>query len=148
MPQPVTKKWFLLFVTVVLLVPGMVLAQGFQTGTLSAVAKDQSGGALPGVTITVRSEERGTQRTGVTDNTGTARCPVLPLGFYRVEAALSGFQTVVRKGNKVESEKTTEVPVTLSLAAASETITVTGQQPVVDRTNVSVNTQVSTKEYE
>ena len=148
MPQPVTKKWFLLFVTVVLLVPGMVLAQGFQTGTLSAVAKDQSGGALPGVTITVTSEERGTQRTGVTDSTGTARFAVLPLGFYRVEAALSGFQTVVRKGNKVEAEKTTEVPVTLSLAAASETITVTGQQPVVDRTNVSVNTQVSTKEFE
>ena len=148
MPQPVTKKWFLLFVTVVLLVPGMVLAQGFQTGTLTAVAKDQSGGALPGVTVTVTSEERGTQRTGVTDNTGTARFAVLPAGFYRVEAALSGFQTVTRKGNKVESEKTTEVPVTMSLAAATETITVTGQQPVVDRTNVSANTQVSVKEYE
>ncbi|MGZ7040675.1 MAG: TonB-dependent receptor [Thermoanaerobaculia bacterium] len=148
MPQPVTKKWVLLFMTVVLLVPGMVLAQGFQTGTLLAVAKDQSGGALPGVTVTVTSEERGTQRTGVTDGTGTARFAVLPIGFYRVEAALSGFQTVTRKGNKVDSDKTTEIPVTMSLAAASETITVTGQQPVVDRTNVAANTQVSTKEYE
>ena len=37
---------------------------------------------------------------------------------------------------------------TLSLAATSETITVTGQQPVVDRTNVSANTQLSTKEFE
>ena len=148
MPQPVTKKWVLLFVTVVLLVPGMVLAQGFQTGTLSAVAKDQSGGALPGVTVTVTSEERGTVRTGVTDNTGTAKFPVLPIGYYRVEGALSGFQTVTRKGNKVDAEKTTEIPLTMSLAATSETITVTGQQPVVDRTNVSANTNVSTKEYE
>jgi len=148
MPHPVTKKWLLLFVTVVLLVPGMVLAQGFQTGTLAAVAKDQSGGALPGVTVTVTSEERGTQRTGVTDNAGTARFPVLPIGFYRVEGALSGFQTATRKGNKVDSDRTTEVPMTMSLAAASETITVTGQQPVVDRTNVSANTQISTKEYE
>jgi len=149
MPQPATKKWVLLFVTVVLLVPGMVLAQGFQTGTLSAIVKDQSGAALPGVTVTVTSEERGTVRTGVTDSSGTAKFPVLPApAFYRVEATLSGFQTVARKGNKVESDKTTEIPMTLSLASAAETITVTGQQPVVDRTNVSANTQISSKEFE
>jgi len=138
----------LFFVAVSMLIPGMVLAQGFQTGTLSAVAKDQSGGALPGVTVTITSEERGIQRTGVTDNTGAAKFQVLPIGYYRVEGALAGFQTVTRKNNKVESDKTTEVPMTLSLAAAGETITVTGQQPVVDRTNVSANTQISTKEYE
>ena len=148
MAQLKHKKWLFSILAVLVFVPSLAFAQGFQTGTLSAVVKDQSGAALPGVTITVTSEERGTQRTGVTESNGVATFPVLPLGFYKVEATLAGFNTSIRTNNKVESEKNTEVAFTLALAAASETITVTGQQPVVDRTNVSANTQISTKEFE
>src|SRR5713101_6140464 len=148
MAQPIRKKWLFSLLALAVLVPSLSFAQGFQTGTLSAVVKDQTGAGLPGVTVTVTSEERGTQRTGVTESNGVATFPVLPLGFYRVEAALSGFNTAVRTNNKVESEKNTEVAMSLALAAASETITVTGSQPVVDRTNVSANTQISTKEFE
>src|SRR4051794_490116 len=142
------KKWLFGVLAAVMLVPSLAFAQGFQTGSISAIAKDQTGAALPGVTVTVTSDERGTQRTAVTDTNGAARFAVLPVGYYRIEAALSGFNSAIREHNKVDAEKTTEVPMTLALASASETITVTGQQPVVDRTNVSANTQLSTKEYE
>ena len=144
----VSRTRVLLLAALSVLFPLIVFGQGFQTGTLSAVVKDQTGATLPGVTVTVTSEERGTQRTAVTGSNGVATFPVLPLGFYRVEAQLSGFNNAVRNNNKVEAEKNTEVTLPLSLSAASETITVTGAQPVVDRTNVSANTQISTKEFE
>ena len=147
MVQPKHKKW-LFIVAAALIVPSLAFAQGFQTGAISAIVKDQTGATLPGVTVTVTSDERGTQRTGVTDTTGTAKFAVLPVGFYKIEAALSGFNNAVREHNKVDAEKTTEVPLTLALASTSETITVSGQQPVVDRTNVAANTQISTKEFE
>src|SRR3954468_10252933 len=123
MAQLKREKWLLTLLAVLMLVPTFAFAQGFQTGTLSATVKDQTGAALPGVTVTVTSEERGTQRTAVTEANGVARFPVLPLGFYKVEATLSGFNNVTRDHNRVESDKTTEVPVSLSLASASETIT-------------------------
>jgi len=148
MAQPRIKKWLFGFFAGLLLVPSLAFAQGFQTGSISTMVKDQTGAALPGVTITVTSEERGTQRAGVTDTSGVAKFAVLPVGFYRVEAALSGFSNAVRDHNKVDAERTTDVPLALALAATGETITVTGEQPVVDRTNVAANTQISTKEYE
>lgn len=143
----IRKPIFFMFL-VLLLLPTFVFGQGFQTGTVVVNVKDATGAALPGVTITVTSEGRGTQRTGVTDTSGRANFPALQLGLYTAEAALSGFQNTTRKGNRVESDRTTELAMTLSLAATSETITVTGEQPVVDRTNVSANTQLSSKEFE
>src|ERR1700737_627097 len=113
MAQPKHTKWLLGLFVVLLPVPAALFAQGFQTGTLSAVVKDQTGAGLPGVTITVTSEERGTQRTGITESNGIATFPVLSLGFYRVEAMLSGFNTAVRTNNKVEAEKNTEVALSL-----------------------------------
>jgi hypothetical protein len=142
------KKTSLYLAVALVLLPSLVFGQGFQNGNLAAVVKDATGAVLPGVTVTVTSEERGTQRTAVTDTTGRAAFPILALGFYTVEATLEGFQTQTRKGNRVVAEKTTEVPITLALAATTETIVVTGQQPVVDRTNVTASTQLSTKEFE
>src|SRR5580765_5867508 len=100
MEQLKHRKWLLSFLTAFLLVPTLAFGQGFQTGSISAVVKDQTGAALPGVTVTVTSEERGTQRTGVTETNGVAKFAVLPLGYYKVEAALSGFNNVVREHNR------------------------------------------------
>src|SRR4029079_7097615 len=72
MAQPKHKKWLLGVLVIALAMPVAVFAQGFQTGTLSAIVKDQTGAALPGVTVTVTSEERGTQRTAVTESNGVA----------------------------------------------------------------------------
>jgi len=148
MTPHLSRKWLLASLVVLLIAAPLVHGQGFQTGTLSAVAKDPTGAALPGVTVTVTSEERGTERTGVTDTSGTARFPILPAGFYRVEGTLSGFNSATRQHNKVDTDKTTQVDISMTLAATTETITVTGQQPVIDKTNVAANTHVSTKEFE
>ena len=142
-----TMRW-LFALTVLFSMPAVMFGQGFQTGTLTVIAEDPSGSALPGVTVTLTSQERGFQRTAVTDSAGKANFPVLQVGNYRVEANLEGFQSTTRPDNRVEAEKTNEVRVRLSLGAVTDTITVTGQQPVVDRTNVATTTTLSKREIE
>src|SRR5688500_2500365 len=116
-----TLRW-LLALTVLFSLPAVVFGQGFQTGTLTVIAEDPSGSALPGVTVTLTSQERGFQRTAVTDTAGKAQFPVLQVGNYRVEANLEGFQAVTKTDNRVEAEKTNEVRVRMSLGAVSDTI--------------------------
>ena len=142
-----TMRW-LFALTVLFSMPAVMFGQGFQTGTLTVIAEDASGSVLPGVTVTLTSQERGFQRTNVTDVTGKATFPVLSVGMYRVEAALEGFQSVSRTDNRVETEKNNEVRVRMSLGAVTDTITVTGQQPVVDRTNVATTTTLAKREIE
>jgi outer membrane receptor protein involved in Fe transport len=130
------------------LTPTMLMAQGFQVGNIAGVAADQTGGALPGVTVTVTHTERGLSRSEVTDAQGRYRFAALPLGVYRVEATLEGFAPTKLASVRVEADKTTTTDLTMSLAAASEAITVTAEAPVVDPTNTTTTTRLSTEEYE
>ena len=75
---------------------GIVLAQG--TAQISGTVKDQSGAVLPGVEITATQTDTGIARTTVTNETGSYVLPSLPLGPYKLEAALSGFRTFVQTG--------------------------------------------------
>lgn len=126
----------------------LVSAQPAQTGTLSGVVKDSTGGVLPGVTVTVTSDERGFSRTGVTDVAGKFLFPALPAGNYSVTVALSGFESVRIAGNAVVSERTTSVSATLKPGGLSEVVEVAGETPIVDMTNTSVTTAVRKEEYE
>lgn len=137
-----------LYFTLIALLPLVVLAQGFQTGTIAGTATDQTGGSLPGVTVTVTNQERNTTRTDITDSQGKYRFAALPLGRYTVDAALEGFEKTAKSNVLVEAEKTTELTLLLGLAASTESITVTAQSPVVDPTRVTQTTRLSTQEFE
>ena len=68
------------------------------TGTISGVVKDETGAVLPGVTVTVTSNETGAKRTAITDDSGYYKAPQLAVGLYQVEAELSGFSTAAITG--------------------------------------------------
>ncbi|MGN6182981.1 MAG: TonB-dependent receptor [Thermoanaerobaculia bacterium] len=137
-----------LLALILALAPLSVFAQGFQVGSIAGTITDNTGGALPGVTVTVTNTERGVSRTEVTDPQGRYRFANLPLGPYRVVAALEGFQNAAKTGIQVQAEKTSLTDLTLGLAATTEAITVTAEAPVVDPTNVAQTTNVSTEEFE
>lgn len=128
--------------------PADVFAQTSQGGQIGGQVVDESGGVMPGVAVTLVSEERGYTRDLVTDEQGKYLFPVVPLGTYTIKASLQGFQSVVRTGNKVESERTTNVPLVLKVAAQDVEVTVVGETPVVDMTNVAVQTRVRDKEFQ
>src|SRR5262245_9732000 len=68
------------------------------TAQINGTVKDQSGAVLPGVEVTVTQTDTGLKRSSPTDETGSFILPDLPIGPYRLEAALPGFRTYVQTG--------------------------------------------------
>jgi hypothetical protein len=119
--------------------------QGQVTSIVGQV-KDESGGVLPGVTVTITSPALQVKElTAVTDERGQYRLTPLPIGTYDVTYTLQGFQTVKREGLRLTQAFVATVDVSLKLGGVAETITVSGASPVVDRTSTSSAT-VLTKE--
>lgn len=119
--------------------------QGQATSIVGQV-KDESGGVLPGVTVTITSPALQVKElTAVTDERGQYRLTPLPIGTYDVTYTLQGFQTVKREGLRLTQAFVATVDVSLKLGGVAETITVSGASPVVDRTSTSSAT-VLTKE--
>jgi hypothetical protein len=103
----------------------------------AGIVKDSSGAVLPGVTVEAASPaliER--VRSAVTDNNGSYRIIDLRPGLYSVTFTLPGFATVKRDAIQLPAEFTATLSVELRVGALEETITVTGEAPVVDVANV------------
>src|SRR5688572_6368935 len=90
---------------------------------ISGVARDSSGAILPGVTITATQTETQLVRTTVTNDVGAYTLPNLPVGPYRLEATLQGFQTFAQAGIVLQVNQTLVVDPALRLGEVSETIT-------------------------
>jgi len=111
------------------LVPTAAYAQAVITGTV----RDTSGAVLPGVTVEAASPVLIEKvRTVVTDSTGQYRIVNLLPGAYSVTFTLPGFNTVRREGIELTGTFVATVNVELGLGALEETVTVTGESPVVD----------------
>jgi hypothetical protein len=128
------------FALALVLLPMAAAAQRATTGTITGKVIDSSGAVLPGVTISLQSPEVLGQFTAVSDATGAYRVGNLPPATYDVRAELAGFQTVVQK-IIVRLNAVVDVPFTLTVGSVSETVTVTGESPIVDpeRAGLSVN---------
>src|SRR5215218_6333487 len=114
------------------LFPAVTSAQE-TTATIAGVVKDASGGILPGVTVEAASPELIEKvRSVVTDGTGQYRIVSLRPGLYSVTFTLPGFSTVKKEGLQLQSGIVTTVNADLTVGAVEETITVTGETPVVD----------------
>jgi hypothetical protein len=104
------------------------------TGAINGKVSDATGGVLPGVTVTIASPSMQGTRTDVTNAQGDYRFPAVPPGEYRITYELVGFNTVVREGVRVGLGFTATVNAELRVASLQETVTVTGESPVVDVT--------------
>jgi carboxypeptidase family protein len=103
------------------------------TGALTGTVTDESGGVLPGVTISLAGAALiGGTHVQVTDASGTYRFDRLPPGPYEVVFELTGFRKVVRKDIRINATFTATVDVRLEVGALEETVTVTGESPTVD----------------
>src|SRR6266566_7455226 len=103
------------------------------TATIAGVVKDASGAVLPGVTVEAASPELIEKvRTAVTDGSGQFRIVSLRPGTYSLTFTLTGFSTVKREGLSVQVGLVTAVNADMKVGSLEETITVTGETPVVD----------------
>src|SRR6478672_7652988 len=107
-----------------------------QTGEIFGKATDASGGVLPGVTVTVTGPVLLQPLTAITSETGTYQFPRLEIGVYTVKFDLTGFKTVVNEGIRVTVGFSAQVNAVMGISTVQETITVTGESPVVDTKEV------------
>ena len=117
------------------------LAQGggaSSTGTIQGRVADASGGVLPGVTVIASSQSMIGTQTQVTGENGGYRFPAVPPGVYTLSFELPGFTNVKREGISVSLGFTANVNVEMTVATLQETVTVTGESPVIDTTATRV----------
>lgn len=110
------------------------------TGSINGKVSDATGGVLPGVTVTIASVSMQGTRSDVTSQDGGYRFPAVPPGEYRITYELTGFGTVVREGVRVGLGFTATVNTEMRVASLQETVTVTGESPVVDVTATTTAT--------
>ena len=110
-------------------------AQNLSSGSIDGIVSDDSGGTLPGVTVTAASPAlQVKQVSAVTDAEGRYRLIDLPRGTYQLDFELGGFQPFRRSDLILSAGFAARVNATLQVGSLSETITVSGASPVVDLT--------------
>src|ERR1043166_2861132 len=115
-----------------LIVPAIAFAQASISGTV----KDASGAVLPGVTVEAASDVLIEKvRSAATDGNGRFQIIDLRPGKYTVTFTLTGFSTVKREGIELSGSASTTGDADLKVGAVAETITVTGETPLVDVTS-------------
>jgi hypothetical protein len=123
------------------LAQGTLTAQSATSASLVGKATDSSGAVLPGVTVTVTSPALQVgQKTVVTDPDGTYRVLQLPVGLYSVKFELSGFESYVQNGIRLSVGFTGRVDAVMQVGAVSESVTVSGESPVVDTVHTTSST--------
>lgn len=114
-----------------------VLAQA--SGTIAGVVRDASSAVLPGVTVEVASPALIEKvRSVVSDGEGQYKVVDLRPGVYTVTFSLSGFSTFKREGIELSAGFTATINGDLKVGSLEETITVSGQSPIVDTQNVTL----------
>src|SRR5688572_10740842 len=115
----------------VVLLPALAHAQ-----SIAGVVRDASGAVLPGVTVEAASPALIEKvRTAVSDGSGQYRIENLTPGNYKVTYTLPGFTTVEREGVEVTTGVTLTLNTDMRVGGLQESITVTGETPVVDVQN-------------
>ncbi|GAC1428596.1 MAG: hypothetical protein NVSMB68_00660 [Thermoanaerobaculia bacterium] len=135
-----------LLVFVLTLLPVALFAQSqATTGVIEGIVTDATGGALPGVTVTLRNTETNFLQTVVTDSGGHFHGVLLPLGKYDVTASLEGFSTSVMKGFDLAVGQTLTANFVMKTAAVSEQIVVTAAAPLIETARTEGSTRIDQK---
>ncbi len=152
-PQLLTR-WMLpaartLLVLVLMAAAAMpAMAQATDASIIGRVT-DESGAALPGVTVTATSPALQVPSvTTVTNDAGEYRLANLPIGVYTVTYELSGFNTVRTEAVRLTVGFIAKLDLVLKVGALEETVTVSGEPPIVDVTSTTTTTQFTKETLE
>ncbi|MGH9203682.1 MAG: carboxypeptidase regulatory-like domain-containing protein, partial [Vicinamibacterales bacterium] len=117
------------------------------TADLRGKVVDQQGAVLPGVTIVVRDQASGRFRETVSSADGSFHLSAMNPGLYEVEAELQGFKKYQQRDVRLEVGGTAQVTLTLDVGTVTESVTVTGESPIVDTTTQEIGGRISAQEF-
>lgn len=136
------QQWRVLGVALCLFFAGVgpALAQSVSSGTIHGTVRDASSGVLPGVTATLSSPALQVKElVQVTNGQGEYRFVDLPAGTYLLKFELTGFSTLIRQDLRLTIGFTARVDENMKVGAMEESVTVSGQSPIVDITSTSAS---------
>ena len=110
------------------------------TGEITGKVTDNTGAVLPGVTVTLTGSQLIQPLTAVTGPTGTYQFPRLAIGTYNISFDLTGFKKVIREGVRVTIGFTAQIDQQMEISTVQETVTVTGETPVIDTKSTAART--------
>jgi len=115
-------------------------------GTFNGLMIDADGGALPGVSVIAVNLETGVVREGTTNGEGIFNLPGLQPGPYSLTTSLPGFATETRDNIGLGINQTMTLDMTMALAGLAETVTVTGEAPLIEVTQSNLSTSIEATE--
>ena len=128
---------------------GVVTFAEAQQGTADFRGRvlDQQQAVLAGVTIVVRHQESGRFRETTSGVDGSFFLSAMTPGLYQLEASLQGFKRKELRDVRLDVGKTTQIDVSLDVGGVEETVTVTGETPLVDTTSKQIGGHISAQEF-
>jgi hypothetical protein len=141
------RRYLHILLASMLWLPAGAAAQVTEATILGTVT-DETKAVLPGVTVTATDLSTGRQYVALTDDRGQYRLPNIRPGEYRLQAELAGFSTVVIPKLEALVGRNLTVPFTMMVAALAETLTVTGEAPLVDTRTTQVAGNVDRRQME
>src|SRR5215831_5817663 len=109
------------------------------TSEIAGTVRDSTGGALPGVTITLTHQASGQTRQLTTDSNGNYVAPALPVGEYTVKAELPNFQSQLRQGTVLQVGRQARVDLTLEVGNINQEVTIDASAPVLQTANAELS---------
>src|SRR6185436_5911802 len=102
-------------------------------------------GLIPGVTVTLVNEATNVSRDPVSNGVGEFSFPAVDPATYTVKAGVQGYKSFERKGIRIGTQSFVTLDVSMEIGAIEETITVSGEAPLVETSNASVGEVLDTK---
>jgi hypothetical protein len=133
-----------LLIGAILVLPVAAFAQ---EAVLTGTVTDSTGAVLPGVTVTASNDATGNKFVGVTDERGIYRVPVR-IGTYQVTAELQGFSTATRSDVPLLVGQTVTLSLQMAPSNVQETVTVTGEAPLIDLKNSSLGGNIDARQVQ
>ena len=122
-----------------------MFAQRADRATISGVASDAQGSAVPGATVTIRNEATGVDTVLVTNTAGVYTSPPLVLGTYTVTVDLTGFKKQVTTGLLLQGGDQVRHDVTMEVGAVTEVVEVRSTDEGLSNTRPDVSHTVNEK---
>jgi hypothetical protein len=151
LPPPSGRRpsiWVGILSVAVMLGAAIPVRAQVSTALVQGQVIDETRAVLPGVAITARNEETGLTRTTVTDERGYYRVSALPPGRYEVSAELTGFATIRKQGIPLTIGSEASIGFELHLVSVQETVTVTGESPLIETTKTTLGATITAKKLE
>ncbi len=135
-----------LLTPVLLLMPASVVLGQVDQGTISGVVQDTTGAVIPKANVTLTNLDQGWKLKTLTDGSGVYVFSPIKIGNYQVTASAPNFATTTQTNLHLNIQQTLNVVIVLKAGAASETVTVTSQAPLMQTQESSVGQTMSTQE--